>query len=104
LNQANGVAAWVYGFALTDGKNAVWPSVSYEFTTLSIAARQNIFYLGYTTLDPLSQTTANGKPLHYVGVSGFSQRIYADTLTAYNYMTSLASGCKCKDDQCGCST
>ena len=104
LNQANGVAVWVYGFALTDGKNAVWPSVSYEFTTLSIAARQNIFYLGYTTLDPLSISTADGKPLHYVGFSGFSQRIYADTLTAYNYMTSLASGCKCKDDQCGCST
>jgi hypothetical protein len=104
LNQTNGVAAWVYGFALTDGKNAVWKSVSYEFTTVSIAAAQNIFYLGYTTLDPFSQTTANGQPLHYVGVSGFSQRNYADTMSAYNYITSLASGCKCSDSLCGCST
>jgi len=102
INQLTGAASWVYGFALTDGKNAIWPSVSYEFTTLSISAFQNIFYLGYTTLDPLTNTTASDNPLHYVGVSGFSQRIYADNMTAYNYITSLASGCKCNDNQCEC--
>jgi hypothetical protein len=104
LNPENGSAIWTYGFALTDGKNAVWPSKSYEFTTLSIVANNNIFYLGYTTLDPLPNTQPAGAPAHYVGISGFSQRNYADTMTAYSYITSLASGCKCNDSLCDCNT
>jgi len=114
LNPENGKPTWTYtiptgastylayGFALTGGKNAVWPSKSYEFTTLSIAAYKGMFYLGYTTLDPIPNSATTITPNHYVGISGLSPRVYAENLSAYNYIMELATGCKCNDSQCGC--
>lgn len=92
-----------YGFALTDGKNAVWSSKSYQFTTLTISALHGKFYLGYTTQDPLPSAPNTIKPTHYVGVSGFTSRIYAENMSAYTYITKDVGTCHCNDANCGCS-
>lgn len=79
LNQANGTSVLsciqnqglytVYGFALTDGKNAVMPSIPYNFTTISITAIQEKFFLGYATNTPPKSSGVSGFSLtNYVGL------------------------------------
>jgi hypothetical protein len=99
----NGLSNYsAYGFGLTDGKNAVWQSKSYQFTTIGISAIQGKFYLGYTTLDALPNSVQTITPKHFVGISGFMPRIYAENTSVYNYITSEHGICRCNDSQCGC--
>jgi hypothetical protein len=99
----NGQGTYVaYGFALTDGKNAVWQSKPYEFTTVNIATLGNKVYLGYTTPDKLPNSPLTIRPKNYVGISGFAIRQYAENISAYRYITTEYGLCHCNDSACGC--
>lgn len=76
----------LYGFALTDGKNAVLPSKSYEFTTVTISALKGMFYLGYITQHPVRPDENRGVPKQYGGISGFKLAMYAENMSAYKYL------------------